>query len=86
MMYWPTSVNPYGAYLKDTEGKSNKGVNVQIICTNKNTNVIPIHFPNKRRIPTAHSQKASKIILTGPSINPKLSILMVLIARSSAGL
>lgn len=65
MIYCPTRVKPYGAYLKDTDGKNNNGVNVHAICTNKNISAARNHFPVISKKPRAHSHTASKIIFTG---------------------
>jgi hypothetical protein len=72
--------------VKTSCGKKKIGAIVPSICRKSNSNVARINRPRIRPMPIKHSHVASTRIDTFGGISPKVSMSMVRVARSCAGL
>lgn len=86
MMYCPSSVGAYGKALNVSAGNRIRGIMVPGIWTKSRRRVTRSNRPLSRPRPMSDSQAARSGKLTVGPMTPKLSRLMVRVARSAAGL
>ena len=86
IMYCPSSVGAYGICAKVSWGKKINGVMVPSICTHSKSRVARMKTPKMSPKPIRHSHVARSKSAVSGAMRPKVSMLMVRVARSCAGL